>query len=78
MPILNNAKKALRSSARKATRNTQTRSRMRNAVSAALQAVSPETVGEAYSRVDRAVKKGLVHKNTAARIKSKIGRKKTK
>lgn len=78
MPILHNAKKALRSSARKATRNTQTRSRMRSAVADAAEKRTPETVAEAYSRIDRAVKKGVVHRNVAARLKSQVGKKKTK
>lgn len=78
MPILHNAKKALRSSERKATRNTQTRSRMRSALLTAAEKTTPEALNEAYSRVDRAVKKGLIHKNAAARLKSQAGKKKTK
>lgn len=76
MPILHNAKKALRSSKRKAALNTQTRSRMRTALAAAQEKRSPETISEAYSRVDRAVKKGTIHRNAAARLKSQIGKKK--
>jgi ribosomal protein S20 len=39
--------------------------------------VKTETVNlinKVYSIIDKAVKKGVVHKNTAARKKSKIGR----
>ena len=35
-----------------------------------------ETVAQAYSRIDRAAKKGVIHKNAAARLKSQVGKKK--
>lgn len=75
MPILKNAKKALRSSQHKAEINTQTRSRMKTAVDAVKKAKSTETVAEAYSRIDRAAKAHLIHPNKAARLKSQLGRK---
>ncbi len=76
MPILKNAKKALRSSKRKNAVNSKIRSRLKTGIDAAKKATSPETVATAYSNIDRAVKKGLVHKNAAARLKSQVGKKK--
>ena len=74
MPILKNAKKALRSSKRKAVVNSRTRSKMRTAVAAVEASANKETVSEAFSRIDRAVKKNLIHKNKAARLKSQVAR----
>lgn len=74
MPILKNAKKALRSSKRKAVVNSRTRSKMRTAVAAVQTSATKETVSEAFSRIDRAVKKNLIHKNKAARMKSQVAR----
>ncbi len=76
MPILKNAKKALRSSKKKTTNNIKTKSRMKNALDTARKAASTETVAEAYSKIDRAAKKGIIHKNAAARLKSQVGKKK--
>lgn len=75
MPILKNAKKALRSSQAKAEVNTRTRSRMKTAIDAVKASKTAETVAEAYSRIDRSVKAGLIHANKAARLKHQIGRK---
>jgi small subunit ribosomal protein S20 len=78
MPILHNAKKALRSSKKKAANNSRTKSRMKTAVDAVGKKSSKESVAEAYRRIDRAAKRGVIHKNAAARLKSQIGKKKAK
>lgn len=78
MPILHNAKKALRSSKKKATNNIRTKSQVKTAMDAAKSKSTKETVAQAYSRIDRAAKKGVIHKNAAARLKSQIGKKKAK
>lgn len=74
MPILKNAKKALRASKRKALGNLQTKQQMRSSVKSAKSSPSQETVSVAYSRIDRAVKRGIIHKNKAARLKSQVSR----
>jgi len=74
MPILKNAKKALRASKRKALGNLQTKQQMRSSVKSANSSPSQETVSVAYSRIDRAVKRGIIHKNKAARLKSQVSR----
>jgi small subunit ribosomal protein S20 len=76
MPILKNAKKALRSSSKKTLNNIKTKSRMKTAMDSAKGKSSTETVAQAYSRIDRAAKKGVIHKNAAARLKSQVGKKK--
>ena len=73
--------KRIRSSARKRVRNTLVRSSVRTAVKKANAAVeepgegSAEAVKRAVSELDRAVAKGVIHKNNAARRKSRLMKK---
>lgn len=76
MPILKNAKKALRSSKRKNAVNTIIKSQLKTAVDTSKKSATKETVATAYSRIDKAVKKGVIHRNAAARLKSQVGKKK--
>lgn len=76
MPILKNAKKALRSSKRKNIVNSRVKSQLKTAMDSAKKTSTTETVSEAYSKIDRAVKKGVIHRNAAARLKSQVGKKK--
>lgn len=75
MPILKNAKKALRVSKRKAERNVVVRSKMKTMLDKAKKALSPESLGEAFSAVDRAARKHMIHPNKAARLKSQLSKK---
>lgn len=77
MPILKSAKKALRVSHRRREENVSINSRMRTAVKAFLSAPTQENLSEAFSRIDRAVKNNLLHRNTAARRKSQLSAKVT-
>ncbi len=72
MPILKNAKKALRSSERKAAVNNRVRSQMKTALTKAKATLSKETLTAAVSAIDGAVKKNLIHKNKAARLKRQV------
>jgi len=74
MPILKNAKKALRTSKRKALMNAQTKQQMRTSIKSAKLDASSDRVSLAFSRIDRAVKRGIIHKNKAARLKSQVSR----
>ncbi len=74
MPILKNAKKALRSSQRKSVVNQRNRSRMRTALQQVRLDKTATSIAEAYRRIDRAVKNKLIHRNKAARMKSQIAR----
>ena len=49
---------------------------MKTAMDSAKGNSTTETVAQAYSRIDRAAKKGVIHKNAAARLKSQVGKKK--
>jgi len=67
--------KRIRSSNRKRIRNKMVRSRARSAVQLARQA-APENAREAtaaaVSALDRAAQKGVIHRNNAARRKSRL------
>ena len=72
MPILKNAKKALRASIRKAKENALTKQQMRSSIKSAKLNPSDKAVSEAFSRIDKAVKRGIIHKNKAARLKHQL------
>lgn len=78
MPTTPSAKKRMRQAEKRAERNRARRSRIRSAVKkvrAADDAESAEAaLREATAIVDRAVTKGLLHSNKAARLKSQLQR----
>ncbi|WP_041330952.1 30S ribosomal protein S20 [Roseiflexus castenholzii] len=74
------AEKRIRSNARRALRNKMYRSRVKTAIRKAERAIfagapEPELVREAMSLLDRAAVKGIIHKNNAARRKSRLAKK---
>lgn len=74
MPITKSAKKALRVSARKQVVNIRSRSQMKTAVDSFRKTPTVESLSSAFSRIDRAVKRNLMHRNTAARRKSLLSK----
>jgi small subunit ribosomal protein S20 len=58
--------------ARKA--NKQTRSSMKSAVKKAAKTTAPADLATAMKRLDKAAKQGVIHKNAAARKKSRLAR----
>ncbi len=78
MPKLKSAKKHQATSAKAYERNRALRSRMRTALKKVRQApdkASAETALQAaISTVDRTTSKGIIHKNAAARCKSRLSR----
>ncbi|MEI8166533.1 MAG: 30S ribosomal protein S20 [Chloroflexales bacterium] len=74
------AKKRIRSNERKHQRNTVYRSRVKTLVKKAEQSIfggTPDaaTIREAISTLDKAAVKGIIHKNNAARRKSRLMKK---
>lgn len=82
MAITSSAKKAHRQSIRRKKLNDSRRSALRGAIKAVRVSAQAGTAGkgdiktlaEAYKAIDKAVKRGLMTKNTAARRKSKFAR----
>lgn len=69
MPIIKSAKKRVRV-ARKATiRNSKTKRSLKGALKLFTKSPSSKSHSAAQSNLDKAVKKGVVHKNKAARLK---------
>jgi small subunit ribosomal protein S20 len=75
VPNIASAKKNLRKSQAAAIRNRAQRSELRTALKKAKSGeASPEMREAAKRLLDRAARKGLIHKNTAARHKSRLSR----
>jgi small subunit ribosomal protein S20 len=75
VPNIASAKKNMRKSRAAAVRNRAQRSALRTALKKAKGATaSPEERAAAVTLLDRAARKGLVHKNAAARQKSSIAK----
>lgn len=76
MPKIASAKKNMRKSRAATVRNRAQRAALRTALKKAkTETASPAEKKTAVQLVDRAARKGLVHKNAAARHKSQIARK---
>ncbi len=81
MPITRGAKKALRQGARKKVFNDRRKKQMKESIKKVEKALRDKKVDEAkkmlstaYSAIDKAMKKGVIKKNTAARKKSRLAR----
>lgn len=74
MPLLKNAQKALRASHRKAEINRRVKSRTKTMIGAMRGKPSVKGLATAFSAIDVAVKKKMVHKNKAARLKSQLSK----
>lgn len=69
MPILANAKKAQRVSARKAAVNQVVKSRLKTSLDSFKKSPSKASLTAVYSTIDRAVKGKIIHANKASRLK---------
>jgi small subunit ribosomal protein S20 len=79
MPIIKSAKKRVRVTARATERNKTSKSKLRAAFKSFVSSVkggvnTSESHAAVQSEIDKAVKKGLIHKNKAARAKTKLAR----
>lgn len=79
MPIKDSAKKALRGSLAKKRYNIARKDKMKDAVKTVKKLVLAKTPDEAknmmsaaYKAIDKAAKRGVIKKNTAARKKSRL------
>lgn len=75
MPVTKTAKRALRGSKRKELVNKQFATRLEIALRAAKRDKKAADIKSVISLVDRAAKKKIIHKNKAARIKSRLSKK---
>jgi len=78
VPQIKSAKKAMRQSRRHAVVNRAQRSALRTALKRVRAAATKQEATQAYTAavrlLDRAARKGLIHKNNAARNKSRLAK----
>lgn len=79
MPIIKSAKKRVRVAKKATIRNSKTKRSLKEAVKSFAKALTggkgvKEAHSKAQSEVDKATKKGIMHKNKAARKKSQLAR----
>lgn len=75
MPRIQSGKKNMRKARAATIRNRAQRATLRTALKkAGIAGADDATRREAASRLDRAARKGLIHKNTAARQKRRIAK----
>ncbi len=81
MPIIKSAKKRVKVAAKASIRNSKTKRSLRTAIKAFHSAITggdktaAAKQSEAQSNIDKAVKKGIIHKNKAARQKAQLAAK---
>jgi small subunit ribosomal protein S20 len=79
MPIIKSAKKRVKVAKKATVRNAKTKRSLKDAVKAFAKALTGgknvnEAHAKAQSEVDKAAKKGVMHKNKAARKKAQLAR----
>lgn len=74
MPVTKSAKKKLRQDKKRQTRNKSLSSLLKKLIKKASKNLSRKEILEAIRTADKAAKKNIIHKNKAARIKSKLSK----
>ena len=74
MPVIKSAKKKLRQDIKREKINDFLRKTLKDALKDARKSKTAEKVKKAVALTDKAVKKNLIHKNKAARIKSRLSK----
>ena len=72
MPLIKSAKKRVHTAKKAAVRNSKSKRSLKSALKVFRKKPSAKSHSSAQSNLDKAVKKGLVHKNKAARTKRKL------
>lgn len=75
MPIIKSAKKRVRTARKAAVRNSKTKRGLRDALKVFTGSPNAKSHSTVQSNLDKAVKKGIMHKNKAARLKKQAAAK---
>ena len=75
MPRIKSAKKRMRQARARSAHNRTQRSAIKTAVKRARAETTKESVASAMKTLDRGARKGLIHRNAAARKKSRLAKK---
>ncbi len=74
MPIIKSAKKRVRVAKKATIRNSKTKRSLRGALKLFSRKSGAASLSKAQSAVDTAAKKGVMHKNKAARLKKQLAK----
>jgi len=74
MPIIIGAKKALRQNKKRHLLNSQKKLALKNLVKKTMKSKAKKDLSLVYSFADKAAKSGIIHKNKARRIKSRLAK----
>ena len=74
MPIIKSAKKAARQATKRTAKNQEIKKNIKAALKAFKAAPTAENMKKIQSEYDKAVKKGLLKKNTASRRKARLAK----
>ncbi|MDL2363566.1 MAG: 30S ribosomal protein S20 [Patescibacteria group bacterium] len=75
MPIIKSAKKRVKVARKAAVRNSKTKRSLRAAIKSLVKSPTSKSHTTVQSNVDKAAKKGVIHKNKAARLKKQASAK---
>ncbi len=74
MPVTKSATKKLRVDRRRTIFNLRLKRRYKKAIKVFMETKTIETLKRAYALIDRAVKRHIIHRNKAARLKSQVAK----
>ncbi len=74
MANIKSAEKRIRTTAKKTERNKSVKSKLRRVVKTQRAGDSAESLPKTISEIDRALAKGVIHRNTAARYKARLSK----
>ena len=78
MPIIKSAKKKLRADKKRKAFNSKLSHTLHSSIKKAKKTPSEKNINEAISIIDKSAKNKVIHKNKAARMKSKLSKLLTK
>ena len=74
MPKIRSSKKRMRQTETRTERNRAQRSAIKTAVKRGRSELTPDAVAKAVQALDRGARKGLIHRNAAARKKARLAK----
>ena len=74
MPITAQAIKKLSHDRKRSRQNTTIAKTLRDTIRAVRKSPTEKKLTEAYTKLDKAVKRGIIHANKAARLKSRLSK----
>lgn len=74
MPVLKHARKKQRQDKKRTADNLKIKQTFKNLIKLAKEKKTTESLSTAFSGIDKAVKKNIIHKNKAARLKSGLAK----